>query len=75
MSLEQVESFYEMLSLEPLIYEQYYKHCRQQGVFHSSHWDTSKIVNFAATLGYGFSEAELEELLFASQPVISSSFK
>ncbi|MBK1985947.1 Nif11-like leader peptide family natural product precursor [Sphaerospermopsis aphanizomenoides BCCUSP55] len=69
MSLQQVESFYEMLSSEPTLYELYCKKCCQQGVFDSCHWDTKKIVNFAATLGYNFTEAELEELWFASEPI------
>ncbi|TAE55344.1 MAG: hypothetical protein EAZ76_15670 [Nostocales cyanobacterium] len=69
MSLAQVESFYEMLNLEPSVYDLYYQNCRQQGVFDSCHWDTKKIVAFAATFGYEFNEAELEEILFATEPV------
>ncbi|WP_016952935.1 Nif11-like leader peptide family natural product precursor [Anabaena sp. PCC 7108] len=69
MSLEQVESFFEMLSSEPEIYRQYYNNCCRQGFFSSCHWDTKKIVNFAITLGYRFTESELEELLFVSQPI------
>ncbi|WP_353931673.1 hypothetical protein WJM97_03555 [Okeanomitos corallinicola TIOX110] len=69
MSLEQVASFYEMLNLEPGVYELYYKNCRQLGMFDSCHWDTKKIASFAATFGYEFTQAELEELLFATEPV------
>ncbi|MFM2063451.1 MAG: hypothetical protein RLZZ507_3121 [Cyanobacteriota bacterium] len=69
MSLEQVDSFYEMLNLEPDVYDLYYKNCRQPGVFDSCHWDPKKIVNFAATFGFIFTEAELQELWFASEPV------
>ncbi|MBD2295917.1 hypothetical protein H6G06_21175 [Anabaena sphaerica FACHB-251] len=69
MSLEQVEIFYEMLSSEPAIYEGYLNQCCQRGVFDSYHWDKTKIVNFAATLGYSFTEGELEELWFASEPI------
>ncbi|NES99888.1 MAG: hypothetical protein F6K62_19910 [Sphaerospermopsis sp. SIO1G2] len=69
MSLEQVESFYEMLNLEPGVYELYYENCRQQGVLDSYHWDLKKIVAFAATFGYEFDEPELEEILFATEPV------
>ncbi|WP_071191542.1 Nif11-like leader peptide family natural product precursor [Trichormus sp. NMC-1] len=69
MSLEQVESFYEMLSSQPEIYKQYYNNCCQQGFLSSCHWDTQKIVNFAATLGYNFTEGELEDLFFASEPM------
>ncbi|MEA5578386.1 Nif11-like leader peptide family natural product precursor [Anabaena sp. UHCC 0451] len=77
MSLQEVENFYEMLSSEPTIYELYYKNCCQIGAFDSCHWDKTKIVNFAATFGYSFTEAELEELLFASQPIklIRNSYK
>ena len=69
MSLEQVESFYEMLNLEPTLYELYYQSCCQPGVFNSYHWDTKKIVNFAANLGYNFTETELLESWFATEPV------
>lgn len=69
MSLEQVESFYEMLGSEPTMYELYQNNCCQRGIFDSCHWDKAKIVNFAANLGYSFTEGELEELLFASEPI------
>ncbi|MGM3307721.1 Nif11-like leader peptide family natural product precursor [Anabaena sp. WFMT] len=69
MSLEQVESFYEMLSSETTLYELYHHSCCQIGLFDSCHWDKAKIVNFAANLGYSFTEGELEELLFTSEPV------
>ncbi|TAF10506.1 MAG: hypothetical protein EAZ77_02985 [Nostocales cyanobacterium] len=75
MSLEQVESFYQMLNLETGVYELYYQNCRHQGVFGGYHWDTRKIVNFAATFGYIFTEAELEELWFASEPVIVNDLR
>lgn len=69
MSLEQVTSFYEMLNLESGVYELYYKNCHQRGVFDSSHWETKKIVNFAATFGYIFTEEELNDFWFATEPV------
>ncbi|WP_413174575.1 Nif11-like leader peptide family natural product precursor [Anabaena azotica] len=69
MSLEQVENFYTMLNSEPVMYELYCNNCCKRGVFDSCHWDKTKIVNFAANLGYAFTEAELEELWFASEPI------
>ncbi|MFM6137163.1 MAG: Nif11-like leader peptide family natural product precursor [Sphaerospermopsis kisseleviana] len=72
MSLEQVESFYEMLSSDPGVYDLYYKNCRQPGVFDNSHWDTEKIVNFAATFGYIFTAEELQDFWFANEPVTVS---
>jgi hypothetical protein len=69
MSLEQVKNFYTMLSSEVVMYELYCNNCCERGVFDSCHWDKTKIVNFAANLGYGFTEAELEELWFASEPI------
>lgn len=67
MSLKQVNAFYELLISEPAIYEQYYNKCCRQGFFGSHHWDKIKIVNLAATLGYSFSESELNQLWFESE--------
>ncbi|MEM6753829.1 MAG: Nif11-like leader peptide family natural product precursor [Cyanobacteria bacterium P01_C01_bin.38] len=64
MSLEQVDAFYENLMANQEVYEQYYKSCSIKGVFGVWNWDRKKIVNFAATLGYEFTEPELNEVLF-----------
>jgi hypothetical protein len=71
MSLKQVNAFYELLISEPAIYEQYYHNCCRQGFFGSHHWDKTKIVNLAASLGYGFSESELNQVWFESEPTFS----
>ncbi|MBW4564825.1 MAG: Nif11-like leader peptide family natural product precursor [Mojavia pulchra JT2-VF2] len=73
MPLEQVNAFYELLMSEPAIYEQYYKNCCSQGFFGSCHWDKTKIVSFAATLGYSFSERELDQIWFESESSLSAS--
>lgn len=64
MSLEQVDAFYETLMVNQEVYEQYYKKCSIKGTFGVWNWDKKKIVNFAATLGYEFTEPELDEVLF-----------
>lgn len=64
MSLEQVDSFYENLMANQEVYEQYYKSCSIKGVFGVWSWDKKKIVHFAATLGYEFTEPELDQVLF-----------
>lgn len=64
MSLERVDAFYKDLMINQEIYEQYYKKCSVKGTFGVWSWDKTKIVDFAATLGYEFSESELDEALF-----------
>jgi hypothetical protein len=73
MSLAQVNAFYEVLISDQAIYEQYFNKCCRRGIFASCHWDKSKIVNFAATLGYSFNEHELAQLWFESEPSLSDS--
>ncbi|MDH6057373.1 hypothetical protein [Umezakia ovalisporum] len=68
MSLEQVDAFYQILMSDQAIYEQYCNECCCCGFFGSFHWSKTKIVNFAANLGFYFTEYELEELWFKSQP-------
>lgn len=67
MSLEQANTFYELLISDQAIYEQYLKKCCRQGFFSSCHWDKTKIVNFANTFGYKFTEYELAQLWFESE--------
>ncbi|MBF2015132.1 MAG: hypothetical protein IGS23_08000 [Rivularia sp. T60_A2020_040] len=64
MSLERVDAFYEDLMINQEVYEEYYKKCSVKGTFGVWSWDKTKIVDFAATLGYEFSESELDEVLF-----------
>ncbi|MFK0730929.1 MAG: Nif11-like leader peptide family natural product precursor [Gloeotrichia echinulata GP01] len=66
MSLQQVNAFYDLLISEPEIYEQYYHKCCSRGFFGICHWDKTKIISFGATLGYSFTEGELDELWFDS---------
>lgn len=68
MSLEQVNAFYDVLISDQAIYEQYLNKCCQRGFFGSRHWDKSKIVNFATNIGYKFTERELDQMLFESEP-------
>jgi Nif11 domain len=67
MSLEQVKAFYDLLTSEPAIYDQYAKKCCNQGFFSTYHWDKTKIVKFAATHGYSFNETELDQIWFGSE--------
>jgi hypothetical protein len=67
MSLEQVKDFYEILMSNQEIYEQYYNNCCLRGLFGVWNWDKTKIVNFAATLGYSFTESELDAALFSGE--------
>jgi hypothetical protein len=69
MSLSAGQDFYEVLISHPAIYEKYYHQCCWRGLFGSCHWDKTKIVNFAATLGYKFSEQELDQLWFENELV------
>ncbi len=73
MSLQQVHDFYEVLMSDQAIYEQYYSKCCVRGLFGIWDWDKTKIVNFAATLGYIFTETDLDEVWFGSEPSISES--
>ncbi len=73
MSLKQVNAFYNLLISEPAIYEKYYHKCCQQGFFGSHHWDKNKIVRLAASLGYNFSESELNQSWLESESDFSDS--
>ncbi|HLP88874.1 MAG TPA: Nif11-like leader peptide family natural product precursor [Nostocaceae cyanobacterium] len=64
MSLEQVQAFYELLNSNQNVYEQYLNKCCYQGILGSYHWDKKRIINFAATLGYNFTENELNQMWF-----------
>jgi hypothetical protein len=68
MSLQQVNAFYEVLMLDSSIYEAYFNNCCSRGLLGSWHWNTTTIVNFAATLGYQFTEYELTYVWFESEP-------
>lgn len=68
MSLQQVHAFYEVLMLDSSIYEAYFNNCCKRGLLGSYHWNTNKIVNFAATLGYQFTEYELTYVWFENEP-------
>lgn len=68
MSLEQVRVFYEVLASNRELYEQYFNQCGRQGFFGSWHWNKTKIVSFGAELGYEFTENELEQVWFESDP-------
>ena len=70
MSLEQVDAFYDNLMQNQEVYEQYYKSCSIKGVFGVWNWDKKKIVNFAASLGYEFTEPELDEVLFDTSSTV-----
>ncbi|MEA5565230.1 MULTISPECIES: hypothetical protein [unclassified Anabaena] len=71
MSLQQVNAFYEVLISETSVYEAYFNNCCNRGLLSSWHWDTTKIVNFAATLGYKFTEYELTHVWFEGEPSFS----
>ncbi len=60
MSLEQVNAFYDLLNSDQILYEQYYNKCSNKGVFGIWDWDKTKIVDFAASIGYNFTETELD---------------
>ena len=72
MSLEQANDFYEVLISDQTIYEQYFNKCFRRGFLGSCHWDKTNIVNFASTIGYKFTEYELVQVWFESQPSYSS---
>jgi len=73
MSLERVDAFYKDLMANQEVYEQYYKKCSVKGTFGVWSWDKTKIVDFAATLGYEFSESELDEALFNTGAIAYNS--
>lgn len=72
MSLEHVNAFYKVLESEQNIYEQYYKQCSLRGAFGVWNWDKHKIINFAANLGYSFTESELNQVLFECSAGVTS---
>jgi Nif11 domain len=67
MSLEHVDAFYNLVSSDQAIYDQYYNQCCRLGFLGSYHWDKSKIVDFAANLGYSFSENDLHQVWFGDE--------
>jgi hypothetical protein len=71
MSLQEARVFYEVLTMDETIYRQYFNLCGRQGFFGSWHWDKTKIVKFAAALGFNFNEDELEYSWFESHPSVS----
>jgi Nif11 domain len=66
MHLEQVNAFYDFVASHQEVYEQYYNGCCIRGVFGVWNWDKKKIVDFAASLGFTFTESELDYVLFDS---------
>lgn len=66
MSLEQVDAFYDFVARDQAIYEQYYNSCCIRGLFGVWNWDKANIVNFAASLGFEFTEIDLDIALFES---------
>jgi Nif11 domain len=72
MSLEHVDAFYDLVSSDQVIYDQYYNQCCRLGFLGSYHWDKSKIVDFAANLGYSFSENDLDQVWFGNEPSFSA---
>ncbi|MEM7726968.1 MAG: Nif11-like leader peptide family natural product precursor [Cyanobacteria bacterium P01_A01_bin.45] len=71
MSLENAEAFYRVLASDEAVYEKYYKQCSRWGAFGIWNWDRTAIVSFAATLGYYFTESELDLIWFQSEANIS----
>jgi hypothetical protein len=74
MSLEQVNAFYELLNSDQVLYEQYYNKCSNKGVFGVWNWDKSKIVDFAASIGYNFTETELDLAWFGGDTSLCVGF-
>ena len=66
MSVENATAFYQVLVSDQDIYEQYCKKCSEQGVFGVWNWDKTRIVDFAAKLGFDFTESELDRVWFDS---------
>jgi hypothetical protein len=64
MSLEQVNAFYEVLSSNQAIYDEYFDRCCLRGLFGIWSWDRVKIVDFAASLDFHFTVQDLEIVLF-----------
>jgi len=73
MSLEQVNAFYEVLMSDQAIYEQYYSKCCVRGCFGIWNWDKTEIVSFANTLGYIFTENELDTVWFGTELNVSET--
>jgi Nif11 domain len=71
MSLEQVNNFYETLTANQALYEQYHAKCSNRGMFGIWDWNKTKIVDFAASFGYQFTEAELEQVWFEGDNSVS----
>lgn len=67
MSLEQMNAFYEVLISDRAIYEQYLNKCCRRSFFGGCHWDKTKIINLATSLGYKFTESELAQLLLEDE--------
>lgn len=67
MSVENATAFYQVLVSDQEIYEQYCKKCSQQGVYGVWSWDKTKIVNFAAKLGFDFTEHDLDKVWFDTE--------
>jgi Nif11 domain len=67
MSLEQVNNFYQILTANEALYEQYRAKCSSRGMFGIWDWNKTKIVNFAASFGYHFTEMELEQVWFEGE--------
>jgi hypothetical protein len=80
MSLAQVNAFYDVLSSDQAIYDEYCHKCCLRGLFGIWSWDPIKIVNFASSLGFSFTNNDLEVVLFEGnasvvQPSMSLSIK
>jgi hypothetical protein len=67
MSLQQVNAFYQALTSDSALYEEYLNNCGSVGFFGQLQWDTTKIMRFAATKGYDFTENELHQVWFGSE--------
>lgn len=74
MSLEQVNAFYQLLNSDQVLYEQYYNKCSNKGLFGVWDWDKTKIVDFAASIGYNFTETELDLAWFGGDTNLCLGF-
>ena len=73
MSLEQVQAFYDLLTKDQGIYDEYYNKCCCRGFFGIWNWDKTKIISFAASLGYNFTESELDQIWFENDAIVTDS--